>query len=125
MPGTVLAAVDDLFFAAKIDAAARAAGVPVAFARNQAELLDKARSERPALIVVDLNSGACRPVESIRALKSDPATQAIRVIAFLSHVQTELKEAAVAAGADTVLPRSAFSANLAALLQSGGEDSAP
>ncbi|MBI1745108.1 MAG: response regulator [Acidobacteria bacterium] len=116
MPGPVLAAVDDLYFAAKIEAAAKAVGVVVEIARTPDEILDKARALCPALILIDLNSSGCRPLESIQALKKAADTKAIRLIAFLSHVQVDLKAAAVAAGADIVLPRSLFSQNLSTLL---------
>lgn len=116
MSGSVLAAVDDMFFAAKIAETAKGLGVPLVFARDAADVLDKVRAQRPSLLIIDLNSTACRPVESIRALKADPHTEGIRILGFVSHVQVALKEAAVAAGADAVLPRSAFSQNLPALL---------
>ena len=39
--------------------------------------------------------------------------------AFVSHVDTAVIQAARAAGADQVMPRSAFAANLAAVLAGG------
>jgi len=55
-------------------------------------------------------------LEVIRALKADPATKAIHLLAFVSHVQTELRAAAVSAGCDTVVPRSTFAQTLTSLL---------
>jgi hypothetical protein len=40
----------------------------------------------------------------------------VRVVGFLSHVQTDLAAQARAAGCDEVMPRSAFTQNLAAIL---------
>ena len=66
----------------------------------------------PALIVFDLNFAAVEPVRLIEKLKSDPQLRQIRLLAYLSHVQTDLQNAAIAAGCDEVMPRSAFSMNL-------------
>ena len=50
----VLAAVQDIFFAAKITAAAKRAGVEVSYVRDERELL-KATAP-PMMIIVDLNN---------------------------------------------------------------------
>jgi DNA-binding NarL/FixJ family response regulator len=114
----VLAAVDDLLFSSKIRATAKQAGVDVTFARSPQEIIDQARAQKPSLIVFDLNSGKTDPVTTIAALKGDSALSALRILGFASHVHTELIAAARNAGADQVLPRSAFAANLAEILLS-------
>lgn len=112
----VLAAVDDLLFSSKIRATARQAGVEVTFARSPEEILQQARNSRPSLVIFDLNSGKTDPVATIGALKGDPELASIRAIGFASHVHTELIAAARQAGADQVMPRSAFAGNLAEIL---------
>ena len=114
----VLAAVDDLLFSSKIRATAKAAGVELAFARSPQEILEQARTQKPSLVIFDLNSGKTDPVATIAALKADPALATFRTLAFASHVHTDLIASARKAGADQVLPRSAFAANLAELLVS-------
>lgn len=114
----VLAAVDDLLFSSKIRATAKAAGVELTFARSPQEILEQARTQMPSLVIFDLNSGKTDPVATIAALKTDPALATIRTLAFASHVHTDLIASARKAGADQVLPRSAFAANLAELLVS-------
>ena len=114
----VLAAVDDLLFSSKIRATAKAAGVELTFARSPQEILEQARTQKPRLVIFDLNSGKTDPVATIAALKADPALATIRTLAFASHVHTDLIASARKAGADQVLPRSAFAANLAELLVS-------
>lgn len=116
----VLVAVDDLLFSSKIRASAKAAGVEIAFARSPEEVLTQARTARPRLVIFDLNSGKTDPIATISALKSDPALSGIRTIGFASHVHTALIAAAREAGADQVLPRSAFAGNLAEILTSTG-----
>ena len=114
----VLVVVDDLLFRSKIRAVAKHAGVDLAFARTPAEVLDRVRSEPPALAIFDLDSAKTEPVATIAALKADPALARIPTLAFASHVHTALIGAARQAGADQVLPRSAFAGNLADILLS-------
>ena len=114
----VLAAVDDLLFRSKIRAAAKQVGVDVAFARTPDEILTQVRALKPALAIFDLNSGKTDPVRVIGLLKAESA---VRTIAFASHVHADLINAARAAGADEVLPRSAFAAHLADILRSGDQ----
>jgi DNA-binding NarL/FixJ family response regulator len=115
----VLAAVDDLLFSSKIRATAKQVGAEVHFARTPDEILAQARSIQPALAIFDLNSGKTDPVATIAAMKADPAVASIRTIGFASHVHTALIAAARQAGADEVMPRSAFAGHLADILQSG------
>jgi DNA-binding NarL/FixJ family response regulator len=120
----VLAAVDDLLFSSKIRATAKQAGVDVTFARSPQEVIDQARAQKPSLIVFDLNSGKTDPVATIAALKGDAALSGLRILGFASHVHADLIASARNAGADQVLPRSAFAANLAGILLSS-RDAAP
>ncbi len=116
---TVLAAVDDLLFSSKIRATAKQVGVDVHFARTPDDILSQARALKPSLAIFDLNSGKTDPVATIAALKADPSIAAIRTIGFASHVHTALIAAARQAGADEVMPRSAFAGHLADILVSG------
>ena len=111
----VLAVVEDLFFTVKINESAKRAGVPIAFVKSQRDALDQA-GEHPSLIILDLNFAAIDPVDLIHKLKADPALSKIQLIAYVSHVQGDLKQAAQEAGCDMVLTRSAFSQNLLQLL---------
>jgi DNA-binding NarL/FixJ family response regulator len=114
----VLVAVDDLMFSSKIRATAKQAGVELTFARSPAEILELARTSKPALAIFDLNSAKTDPIATITALKGDPALASIRTLGFASHVHTDLIAAARQAGADQVVPRSAFAGNLAEILLS-------
>jgi len=113
---TVLSVVDDIFFAAKLQAVAEAAGIRLIEARTFEEFRTQASSSIPDLVVVDLNSVACRPLEVIGFLKSDRRLGAVPIVGFLSHVQVDLEKAAKAAGCDRVIPRSRFASQLAGLL---------
>jgi PleD family two-component response regulator len=116
-PKKLLAAVDDLFFTVKINDAAKRAGLQVEFIKNEKDLLDKAKDERPALIIFDLNFGAIQPLKVISKLKSSSELKSISLIGYLSHVQGELKQKAHETGCDMVLARSALSQNLSQILK--------
>ncbi len=112
----ILVAVSDLFFTVKIlDAAKRAMLLPE-IVKTQEELLAKARTS-PALIIIDLNFESLEPVKMICEIRKDADLKATGIIAFVSHVQAELKKEAHDAGCDMVLARSAFSQNLPQILK--------
>jgi DNA-binding NarL/FixJ family response regulator len=112
----ILAAVDDLLFSSKIRTTAKQAGVELTFARTPAEILERSRALRPALVIFDLNSAKANPIETVTAMKADAQLTSIRTLGFVSHVHTGLIEAARGAGIDEVMARSAFVAKLADIL---------
>ena len=112
----IVAVLDDLFFTVKINESAKRAGMPVEFVKNEADALDRAQTQ-PALIIMDLNCRSLEPLELIRKLKTQEETRGVSVLAYVSHVQGELKQQAQQAGCDMVMPRSAFSQNLAQILK--------
>ena len=112
----VLAAVSDLMFVSKIAAAAKQAGCTAEFFRD-AETLTTAAAGSDRIVIVDLNNNSLDAVALIARLKASPATRQATVIAYLSHVQHDLKREAEKAGADLVLPRSVFSQNLYDILR--------
>ncbi len=116
MPDEVLVLVDDLFFSSKIASTARLCSVPARLLKTPRELLQNADPENVKLIIIDLNGRTTEPVRAIRELRDSPGPDAIPVLAYFSHVQTELAEEARKAGARWILPRSAFSARLAGIL---------
>jgi len=119
---TVLAVVNDIFFSAKINEAAKQSGVTLQYVTTEKDLLEKAQFN-PALIILDLNFDAVHPLDLIGKLKGNAALKHISLLGYLSHVQAELKTKAQETGCDTVMPRSAFSMNLTQILQrhAGGD----
>jgi CheY-like chemotaxis protein len=116
MPRNVFAAVDDMFFASKIRATAEASGVNIKFYRHIDALLAAAGEVIPDLIVVDLHNQKLVPTDLARQLKSDERLQAVPLLGFFSHVQTELQRQAAKAGYDQVVPRSVFARDLEKIL---------
>jgi CheY-like chemotaxis protein len=113
-PRRVVAVVPDLFFAARIAETARASGVTLETI-DAARALERCREAPPDLVILDLH-GAGDPLALARALKADAAARSVRIVGFYSHVDAALRAAALAAGVDEALPRSAFTARLAQLL---------
>ena len=132
-----IALIDDLFFQAKVCETAKHTGITIETATTGEQLLKAAEASPEALILVDLNArqGALDAVEKLCAQNKEaqaarprrlPEGQRVeperrsnprRVIAFLSHVQTDLAERARVAGCEEVMPRSKFTQNLAAILR--------
>ncbi|MGH7801291.1 MAG: response regulator [Thermodesulfobacteriota bacterium] len=112
----IIAVLDDLFFTSKIKEAAKSLNSDLEFTKNTDGLIQKLKSEKPSLIIFDLNSKACNPLETIKELKSSSYLKDIPVLGYLSHVQTDLKDEADKAGCDLVLPRSKFSKDLKEIL---------
>jgi CheY-like chemotaxis protein len=108
----IVALMDDLFFQMKVAETAKHIGLELKVAANGDALL-ALLEPAPKLVIIDLNArnGPIQAIERIRAGKND-----VRVVGFLSHVQTELAAQARAAGCDQVMPRSNFTQNLPAIL---------
>ena len=112
MKRVIHVACDDLFFRAKIEATAQAAGTDVVFVESTDGL------KGDGLVLVDLNYHAIDPIGAIRRLKSSSAT--MQVVAFGSHTDREGLKGAQGAGADEVMARSTFVERLPDLLQAQG-----
>jgi PleD family two-component response regulator len=116
-PRKLLAVLNDLFFMAKINEATKRAGMAVGYAKTPEQVIELALAEPPALIIVDLNATALKPLEVIARLKSEAALKGVSVLGYVSHIDSETKLQAQRAGADMVLARSAFSLNLPQILK--------
>jgi DNA-binding NarL/FixJ family response regulator len=116
----ILVAVDDMLFSSKIRTTAKQAGVDIVFARTPAEIVGQSRALKPALVIFDLNSAKADPIATVGALKADADLAAIPTLGFVSHVHTDVIDAARHAGIDTVMARSAFAGQLAEILVTAG-----
>jgi CheY-like chemotaxis protein len=133
MPDAI-ALVDDLFFQAKMTETARHIGVDLKTVSDNDAFLREAAANPAALLLLDLNARA-KPLEALKRLAelAQSSAQAPsnaelaerapnnasprRIIAFLSHVQTDLAAQARAAGCDEVMPRSKFTQELPRILR--------
>lgn len=113
----ILAVLDDLMFSSKIKTAATHLGVTLTFARSSATALAEMRKSAPSLVIFDLNNPRTDPLGTVAAMHADPALSGIPTIGYVSHVDTDTIHAARQAGMTEVLPRSAFTAQLADILK--------
>ena len=75
-------------------------GYTVLIARDGAQGVAMAGSERPDLILMDLSLPVIDGWEATRQIKAAPATRAIPVIALTAHAMDGDREKALAAGCD-------------------------
>ena len=122
-PTRIFCFIEDLFLLAKIQETARKLGVKVEFVKGNkdavARILDAPETERPTLLVFDLNNLNAKPMALIPKFKGK-FKKAVSIIGFLNHLQGDLKMKATEAGCDAVMPRSAFSQSLPILLRRYG-----
>ena len=120
----IIYACSDLFFATRIRSTADSLGVvtrPVrdgeALQRRLDQVDDGKANDPVRAVMVDLELGEAA-VSLIRQAKQHTASPT--VIAFGSHVAKDVLQTARTAGADQVLPRSAFTVELPGLLEAYG-----
>jgi CheY-like chemotaxis protein len=75
-------------------------GYDVVVAIDGAEGLAKARSESPALILMDMSLPVLDGWEATRQIKADPQLSSVPVIALTAHAMTGDREKALEAGCD-------------------------
>ena len=109
----VIVLIRDLIFETRIKSTAQALGIGATVVRSVNELATLLNQSAIRLLIVDLNTAGPAAFDAVRAAKAHPG---VRVLAFVSHVDTDLANLATQAGADEVLPRSRFTAQLPALL---------
>jgi CheY-like chemotaxis protein len=102
---------DDLIFTSRVTATARAKGLTVTPVRSADDAISRARESSPACVIVDLHTAGGDLTALMTGLReASPAMP--RVVAYGSHVNKELLQAAREAGCDLVLPRSKFANEL-------------
>lgn len=110
---SVVVVIDDLVFQAKIRAAAHQLGVPLDMMSDAARLPEAVKTA--SLVIVDLGLTAHDPVDAIRVIRAHAPT--VPILAYGSHVETELFARATRAGCTQVMPRSVFVQQLPHLLK--------
>jgi PleD family two-component response regulator len=113
----ILAVLDDLMFTSKIKTTASQLGVSVAFARSADGALAEMRKAAPSLVILDLNNARTDPLGIVAAMRQEAALASIPTVGYVSHVQTDVINAARQAGVGEVMARSAFTQQLPEILK--------
>jgi two-component system, cell cycle response regulator DivK len=80
-------------------------GFDVVVATDGQEGVEKARAQRPDIILLDMNLPVVDGWTAARAIKSDPETGGIPIIALTAHAMSGDREKAIAAGCDDYHPK--------------------
>jgi CheY-like chemotaxis protein len=111
----VAALIGDLLFGSKVQAALEAAGHEVDLISGALEAWDEVGGID--LLVVDLTSPDVDGVELFETLATGGELHDVRTLGFFAHVQPEVRERALAAGFDQVVPRSRMAREGAQLVE--------
>ena len=127
----VIALVPDLLFGSQVQGALKAAGHDVALAGDEAKVRERLASDRlapeagggaqggaesVAVLVVDLTDDRFDGAAILEALAADDLLAGLSTLAFYSHVDAAVRERAIQAGFDLVVPRSRMAREGAALV---------
>jgi len=111
----ILAAIHDLMFSSKVNAAAR--GKAISWLPRGTPVAEHVAKEKPDVLLIDLASPALNSVEAVRKIKSSAETKDVLVIGYVDHTREDVIAAARAAGADHVLSKGEFARRLPELLE--------
>ena len=119
----VVALVPDLLFGSKVQAALTAAGHEVQLTGD--ELAARVAAPDADVLVVDLATDAVDGCTLVESMRMDGELGATRTLGFYSHVDVEMRERALGAGFDQVVPRSRMHREGADLVTRLAPDVAP
>jgi CheY-like chemotaxis protein len=111
----VAALIEDLLFGSKVQAALQAAGHEVDLITSAVEAWDEVGGID--LLVIDLTSPDVDGVQLFETLATGGELHGVRTLGFFAHVQPEVRERALAAGFDLVVPRSRMAREGAQLVE--------
>lgn len=104
----------DLMFSVKIIDQAKKLGLSVEFVKDEETAIAKLKSRPVQVVILDLNHASANPLGLIRRIKSEFSQ--VDTVAFVSHVQVDLRRQAQEASCDVVVARSAFAQKLPEIL---------
>ena len=100
----VLALVPDLLFGSRVESMLAGAGHEVDRVSSETEVWDAIAGTD--VLVVDLTDSELDGIGLVDTLKSGGEMHGVRTLGFYSHVEADVRERALAAGFDAVVPRS-------------------
>jgi CheY-like chemotaxis protein len=100
----VAALIPDLLFGSKVQSALQAAGHEVDLITGDVEAWDQIGGID--VLVVDLTSDEIDPIGLVETLATGGELHGVRTLGFYAHVHPEVRDRALQAGFDRVVPRS-------------------
>ena len=111
----VAALIPDLLFGSKVQSALQTAGHEVDLITGELEAWDEVGGID--LLVIDLTSPDINGVELFETLATGGELHDVRSLGFFAHVEPEVRERALQAGFDLVVPRSRMAREGAQLVE--------
>lgn len=113
----ILVAVNDIFFYAKLRDALKPHGYVLERTRTQGEVREKAAALRPAAAVLNMNDPSVDGLAALEALRAEPGSKNVPVLAFANHEEVATWNRAKALGVTKIVSRNEFSARTRELIQ--------
>jgi PleD family two-component response regulator len=113
----VLAAINDIFFYAKLRDAARSSGYVLERVKTQADMTARATARHPAGLILNMNDEGLDAFQALAALKADERLKTIPVLAFANHEEVETWRRAKELGVTKIVSRNEFSARTKDLVE--------
>ena len=114
---TILVAIADLFFYTKVRDALRQPEYQLEKARTQQDIVNKALSANPGLILFNMNDLTLNAFQALEELKADPRLKSIPTLAFANHEEIDTWNRAKALGVTKIVSRNEFSARTRDLVE--------
>ncbi len=117
MQKPILVAITDLFFYTKVRDALRQPDYQLEKSRTQEDIVDKALSANPSVIIFDMNDLTLNAFQALEKLQADPQLKGIPTLAFANHEEVDTWNRAKALGVTKIVSRNEFSARTRALVE--------
>jgi PleD family two-component response regulator len=114
---TILVALTDIFFYTKVRDALRTGGYRIEKARTQQDILEKTSAAAPAAVILDMNDLTIDAFQTLEALKANPRSTSIPILAYANHEEVDTWNRAKALGVTKIVSRNEFSARTKDLVE--------
>jgi PleD family two-component response regulator len=114
---TILVTITDLFFYTKVRDALRQPEYRLEKARSQQEIVDKALSVGPRVIIFNMNDLTLDAFRALQELNTDPRLNGIPTLAFANHEEVDTWHRAKSLGVTKIVSRNEFSARTRELVE--------
>jgi PleD family two-component response regulator len=113
---TVLVAINDVFFYAKVRDVLRLGGYTLERARTVEDVAKKAADETPSAIVLNMNDDRMDAFAALEQIRAEARSQTVPVLAFANHEEVDTWRRARELGVTKIVSRNEFSARTRELL---------